>query len=228
MGRLEQRYRVFSAFLKLYPPDYRNRYGQEILQLTADMLDEAPGRFARLLIWSRVLADLPLNIIVQQCSYVGGIMYKDTPGYIKRNGVVAGVMLLPFVGALVANLLDQLVNNHDLYNSWLWRAPALATWILYLPILAFLVAGISYAVYVSRGAGGKTWLKRALNIVVSWPVLVSGLTAFAILFAVAFHDSVHCWVQSPAHVATHLSQTWQCSERNTISLPTVFKRAFEL
>jgi hypothetical protein len=189
------------------------------------MLDDAPSQAAKLAGWTHITMDLPISVTKQQLQYVGGIYMNETPRYIKRNSIVAGALLFPFMAALIANGLDKVINNHTLYNSWLWRTPVLSLWVLRLPELAFLLAGGSYLVYLARGTGStkSTWLKRALDVSHSWPIIIPTIFAFGVMFLIAFHDVGQC-VQSPSHLVSHANQTWQCAVNNQ-SLK-VFRKLF--
>lgn len=228
MSNLKKRFPVYARLLQLYPMAYRRRYADEMLQTTADMLDAASTRFGRLAVWSRVVADLPVNIGRQQLNYAGGIMTTTMPGYIKRNGLAAGLLLIPFFAALTANGLDRLLFNRDLYNSWLWRTPAIGLWVLLLPILALLLTAASYLAFVlARPAGRQQpWLYRALDWLNMWPVLLTGLAALSILMLLQFHDSLHCWRQSPGYAVSHLRQTWRCTTTNQASVFKMIERSF--
>jgi hypothetical protein len=228
MTKLKSRFPVYSKILQLYPASYRQRYEKEMLQTTADMLDDAPSTLAKIGIWSRLALDLPLNVLKQQAVYAGGIMQDEMPHFVKRNGLISGVMLLPFFAALSANSLDKLINNHTLFNSWLWRTPILGIWVIYLPTFALLLAGSTYLTYILKNPSKKSFINRILDIAHSWPVLLTGLIALGILFILVFHDSFRCWVQTPAHLASHWNQTWQCSQFNKAPITKIFERAFKL
>lgn len=145
-------------------------------------------------------------------------MRSETPRYIKRNALLSSVLLLPFLAVLAANGLDKLINNRDLYNSWLWHAPVLRIWIIILPALAFLFVAASYIAFIIKGSSSKqSWFKKMFDIRHMWPIILPGLIAFGVLFLVEFHDSTQCWVQTPGHLMTHISQTWQCTLSNRAS-----------
>lgn len=210
MKDLDKRFPAYSALLKLYPKTYREHFGQQILQTIADMLDHSPTRTARLAVWTHVAAELPINVAKQQTGYIGGIYMKETPRYLKTLSIVSGLLLVPFVAALVANSLDKVINNHTLYTSWLWKMPVLGVWVLYLPATALLLAIGGYAYYITQYKK-TSWLRRLLDVKHSWPILIPGLCAFGVLFILAFHDSAHCWVQTPSHLVTHINMTWKCT-----------------
>jgi hypothetical protein len=216
MSNYNSRFPIYAALLKLYPSAHRKRYEQEILQTTADMLDDAPSRLTRVRVWTHVAFDLPLNIVRQQVSYGGDVMSNETPRYLKRSSLIAGALLLPFILALLANGLSKLINKHGLDHSWLWKSPAIGIWILYLPEVALLLALATYIVYIVKGTDGTTrsWLKSAVDVRHVWPIMLPAVLALGVLFLVAFHDSVQCWAQNPVHAVTHMQQTWQCTVKN--------------
>lgn len=213
MNDLRKRFPIYSILLNLYPKSYRAHFGEQILQTMADMLDNSPSNLARLAIWFHAVAELPINVAKQQAGLIGGIYIKETPSYLKINSLISGLLLIPFIAALIANSLDKVLNNHTLYGSWLWHRPTISLWVLYLPIAALLLVIGSYIYYVHKYK--KTaLLRRLFDIKLFWPIFIPGVLAFAILFIAMFHDSIHCWVQTPLHLASHISQTWQCSETN--------------
>jgi hypothetical protein len=175
----------------------------------------APNRRAKLGVRTRLAIDLPLNAGKQQLHYAGEIMQSEMPSYIKRNALLAGVMLLPFLAALSANSFDRLINHRDLYSSWLWHAPVLRIWVIILPSLALLFMAASYIAFVIKSSSSKqSWLKRVFDFRHIWPIILPALIAFGVLFLVEFHDSGQCWVHSPGQLITHLGQAWQCTLSN--------------
>src|ERR1700729_4091915 len=152
------RFPVYSRLMKLYPKSYREKYQEEMLLTTADMLDNSNKFSDRLIIWAQLAFDLPLNIARQNFEYIGVNMHENMPNYIKRNGLISGILLLPFFGAIIANGLDKLMNNNTLNDSWLWHNPAIILWVFYLPAIALIISLVSYSTFVLRGSNkGKAW-----------------------------------------------------------------------
>ena len=212
MKKLENRHPFYSALLRLYPRPYRQRYSEEILQTTDDMLSGAPNNRTRLGVKTQLAIDLSVNAGKQQLNYAGAIIQSEIPSYIKRNAVLAGIMLLPFLAALGANGLDRLINNRNLYNTWLWHAQILRIWVIILPALAFLFMAASYLAFVIKSSSSKqSLIKRMFDVRHIWPIILPGVVAFGVLFLVEFHDSGQCLAYSPGHVVTHLGQAWQCT-----------------
>lgn len=207
MSDIPNRFPVYSKILKLYPESYVSRYEKELLQTTADMLDDTSSHFARFIIWSRIAINLPFNLSKQQIQYVGGIMNKETPTYIKLISLLCALLLLPFFSALIANGLDKVINNHTLYGSWVWSFSVIRIWVLVLPVIAALLALITFGIYILGHKNKRNkkdgLLVRNLDIKHSWPILFIGIAAFGILFMLRFHDSFACWVQIPRHYLSH-------------------------
>jgi hypothetical protein len=219
MSGLKERFPIYSKFIRLYPLGYQKEYGQQILQTTADMLDNAKSDRQKLLIWSKVVADTPKNITKQQLQLVGGTYMKETPNYVKISGILTGLLLIPFFLALIANGLDKVINNHTLYNSWIWRYDYIRIWVLILPMIAVLVAIISLLYFIIHSPAknpSKRW-RLVYDLKHNWPIVATGLVALGILFMFRFHDSVPCLLQIPRHFLSHRNQGQVC--RN---FPSIF------
>ncbi len=210
MGKLEDRFPRYSKLLNLYPQVYKDRYAHEMLQTMADMLDEPNANKFAIWVWTSV--DLLLSITKQQVQYAGGIFMNETPKYLNVTGAISGLLVMPFIAALVANSLDRVINNHTLYHSWVWSTPVIKFWVLYLPITALFIAAVSYLVYFIRQKRTPL-LKRLLDIKHSWPIIIPAVFALGILFVLAFHDSVHCVSGNPFHEISNYHQTLQCIKR---------------
>ena len=220
MKDVRDRFPIYSKLLKLYPKNYRERYEEEILLTTSDMLENSKTFSEKVAIWSSLALDLPLNIARQNFNYIGGTMHNNMPNYVKRNSLISALLLLPFFIAIAANGIDKLLNNSNLYNSWLWHNPAIILWVFYLPALAFIISFASYSLFVFKGTNkNRIWVKRAMDLLHSWPLLIVGIIAFGILFLIEFHDSTQCVVRSPIHAVSNVSQTFHCVETNRSIIP---------
>lgn len=203
------RFPRYRRLIQLYPKSYRDRFADPMLQTLADMLDNEVSGARRAAIWIRTSAELPVGLIRQNAINLGIATMDQMPRYIKQNGLIAGLLLLPFVLALIANWLDKLIYNHTLYNSWLWSYPLLLTWVLILPALALVIALSSYAVYL-RQSNGTSFFRTILDIRRNWPVTTVGVMATGIILMVFFHDSIHCLIHNPGYLAGHWGQTVSC------------------
>jgi hypothetical protein len=213
---MKRQFPKYELLLRLYPAAYRNEYGRQMIQTVDDMLADAHSATERRLVWARVILDLPLSITKSQLQYAGSVFHNETPNYVKYIGVLAGLFVLPFFLALVANGLDKVIYNHSLNGSWLWRMPTIGLWVLWLPALALSLTFVSYVMYMleSMGKRKRSGLFGLLDVIHAWPVVIPGIIALGILFMLAFHDSTHCWLQNPVYFITRFHQTVQCTQRD--------------
>jgi hypothetical protein len=107
MKDLHKRFPVYSRFMRFYPKEYRSKYEEQILQTTADMLDEAAATNERIMIWLKLTLDVPFSIGRQQFNYLGENMSKS-----DRQGKLAG---LPY---------DLRRPTVDRYKSRFWNPTA--------------------------------------------------------------------------------------------------------
>jgi hypothetical protein len=179
------------------------------------MLDDQPSSFGRINVWLRAAIDLPISIINENTLAIGDNFMKDTPNYIKRNGIVSSILLLPFILAVASNSIDRIFFGHTLYQSWLWSRAAILTWIVILPALALALAISSYVTYLVTNHGRRklSLIQRLFDIKHTWPVILTGVFALGVVFILLFHDSAHCWRQNPIDFFTQWHQTWQCTAK---------------
>jgi len=210
MNKLEQRFPRYSKLLSLYPSNYRQNYGEQMLQTLADMLDD-PER-SKTAVWSRLTLDFPLSLLKQQLIYTGEVMAMDTPYYVKRSAVVGSALVAPFFIFLA---LNGIMHNR-LQHSWVWNSWFLFVWLILLPAIAAL-ANIQ-ALVRSRQAAGTAQNKRAVGVTArsSWPALTILLVSLGILGIVFFHDSVHCVTGNPYRELHNWHATWQCIQNGTV------------
>lgn len=202
------RFPRYEKLLGLYPKAYRDKYARPMTQTLADMLGDQTNTRGKILVWLRVSLDLPVSIMNQNSLALGGNDMRETPNYIRRNGIIASALLVPFVLAILAGSLD-----HQLHNSWLWRTPALVVWVALLPALAFLLAVSSYILYAASSSLRQNWMSRLFDIKHTWPVVLTGLVGLGIIGLVLFHDSAHCVADNPYKEAHNFNQTLQCTKR---------------
>lgn len=203
--QLRQRFPRYARLLRLYPGAYRNRYGGEMLQTLADMLDYAASPAERRRVWVRTVLDLPLAAAQQQLITIGETMHQSP--FIKRSALISGALLLPLFAALTANGLDKALRNQTLYHSGLWNMPWLALWVLYLPLLAggIAIAGLCIALLRARSSRGSE--------LAAWPLAAVCIVALGIIGAVLFHDSVHCVTGNPVRELRNMHATLTCVQQ---------------
>lgn len=212
---------AYRLLLRLYPKAYREQYGEQMVQTLEDMLAAAPAVKQRSEVLFRTAVDLPVSIAQQQILYIGGVMAHEMPRYVKRNAVLAGLLLVPFAAALTANGMDKMFHNQTLYQSWLWHTPALALWVLWLPAAALLVALGSLMVYIFRRSRAMATKPdhRTADVMRTWPLVLMAVVSLGIIAIVFGHDSVHCLTGNPIHEVQHWGQTWHCVQDGQAQYP---------
>lgn len=209
MDSLKHRFPRYSRLLALYPADYRQEYGGQMLQTLADMLDD-PGR-RKAGVWGRITLDFPLSVIKQQLIYSGEAMGNTMPGYIKRNARLGAWLVAPFFIFLIFDA----VMRHRLEHSWVWHTRALFIWLIVLPGLAaiFNLAALLRWVHARRRETHSSAWKVLTDLRLNWPALGMAVLSIGILGLVFFHDSVHCVTGNPVRELHNPYQTWQCIEQ---------------
>lgn len=208
MKSLYERFPVYSKILKLYPAAYQQRYGEQMMQTLADMLDDAPSPFHRSVIWLRTIVDLPASLAHQQVHYAGNVLSEETPRFVKRNVLVSLGLFAPFVAIVIINDATA----HGLYGTWLWSVDVLTTWIVVLPALGFLLSALTLLVWLAQNR--KQGVLRSLSDVRhNWPMTLAALFGFGILVLVFFHDSVHCVMGNPVRELRSFHDTWRCIQQ---------------
>lgn len=211
MSSIEKRFPVYSRLVKLYPSGYRREFGEQLLQTTADLLDDAQSTRERYSIWLHIVLELPVGIGRQQLKAAGTVM-NETPQYIMQSSGLSVTLLLPFFLILLANVCSERLWHHSLHHSWLWTQFSIGIWAVFFPLLAFVAtvcAFIQYGVTERRLP-----LQVRLKKVSVWPLIVGGVISLGILSAVLFHDSAHCVTQNLIRAARNPQQTIKCIGRS--------------
>jgi hypothetical protein len=202
MGKLENRFPRYATLLKLYPAAYKKRYGREILQTLADMLDDPEN--SKTAVWTRTILDLPISVAKQQIIYTGGIMSNETPYYVKRNAIIGAGLITPFFVIVFSRVLQ---NNTHISTSVVWQSSLLITLVM-LPFIAFLLNLATFLKWSHQRK--KTFWKSLLDFRHNWMMLAIGGLGLLIFLFVPFHDSAHCVTGNPVRELRNFSQTVRC------------------
>jgi len=208
MADLNGRFPVYSRLLRLYPVPYRKRYGEQMLQTLADMLDASPSVTYKAAVWMQVLFDLPVSVARQQLSFVGNAFTRETPTFVRRNSVISALLFAPFL--VIAPIND--IDAHRFYNTWLWGAGILFTWLVLLPVLGMALSATTLFFWLR--AGKRSWWQSLLDLTHNWMMLLPIVWGIGILFLVFFHDSVHCVVGNPINELRGAHATLHCIASN--------------
>ena len=156
-------------------------------------------------------------------------MINQMPTYIKRNSLMGAMLLIPFAAALAANTLSQLFRHRTLYSSWVWHSPFIGLWVLWLPLIAFVLALGSLIVFGIR----ERHRGAVRQISTYWPLVIVLLAGTGILATALGHDSAHCLIGNPVSEARNIHATWQCIQNGASTYPfqhplEFLKRAFAI
>ena len=134
----KQRFKVYAKLLSLYPASYRNRYGKQLLQAIADMVDDAPSASEKCIVWLRICLDFPITVCKEHFQVIGDRMNAKNHHDIHRNALISvGLFLLPII---------MLAINHMLILSGPGRSvPAYLYYLVVIPfpLLAITLAGFT-------------------------------------------------------------------------------------
>jgi hypothetical protein len=206
MNNLTKRFPHYSRLLQLYPPTYRQKYGNQMLQTLADMLDDRSN--ARTAVWARTVLDFPFSLVKQNALSMGSIMAHETPDYVKRSSLTGALLVTPFFVFIVLNS----AGSHGLQNSWFWHPWVIATWLIFMPAVAFLIccsAFLRWSVERCRQKHVSSW-HSLLDWRRNWPMAGIILVSLGIIAVALFHDSVHCVTNNPIPEIRHWHTTLRC------------------
>ena len=110
--------RVYRALLGLYPGAFRNRFGDEMVQLFADQLRDArrpQARAATVRTWIRTLADLALTAVSEH-AHQDRLVAQSLAEPPSRLGRLLGAVGVLGGGILIAAFVPLVPWNGDLFN----------------------------------------------------------------------------------------------------------------
>jgi hypothetical protein len=158
MATPRKSHRLYRALLHLYPASHRQAYGEQMVQTLQDSLDDQRHARGRFVVWLRVVAELPINIIEENIHNSGGVsVNKLTKISNKRLVIAAAVVALLIAGSYVImaviwhnqrsqiNTLNQqlrVVNDNQAYsNSGAYKAATIIPGeAVYLPLAKLKLA----------------------------------------------------------------------------------------
>lgn len=181
-----RRFKVYAKLLYLYPSPYRKRYGEQLLQTVADMVDDAPSTYEKFIAWLRISLDFPITVCKEHFQVIGDFMYAKNNYQINRNTLISGALiLLPII--LVAI-------NRMLMLSGPGRGMPTYTLIVVTTVFPVLAVGLSgFTLYTLLRSDKKF---RTNNLRRSW---LLGLVFAASLLLLTFI----IWEQARFYLLTH-------------------------
>lgn len=152
-----QRFKVYARLLRLYPASYRKRYGKQLLQTIADMVDDAPSVPEKLNVWLRISLDFSLTVCREHFQVIGDRMNAKKQYNVGRNTVVSvGLFLLPIIMLTVNRMLMLSGPGRGIPTYYLVIATAI------FPILAIALAG--FTLYRFRRMAMRPSVRQAVPL----------------------------------------------------------------
>lgn len=211
MGKLEKRFPKYSKLLTLYPVDYQKEYKQQMLQTLADMLDDKEN--SRAGVWLRATFDFPFSVAKENMIFIGHNFANETPSYVKKSSFAGAVLLLPFFNFLTLDALS----SHSLYGGWFWQPWVIATWLIIMPAVAFLICSYAFVMWSIQRSKTKSigFFKSLFDWRRNWPMTIVSILSLGIIALAVGHDSVHCVVNNPVKEIRYWHTTWRCIQNGS-------------
>jgi hypothetical protein len=188
---------TYKQVVRLLPAAYREQYGEPMIQMLEDMLDDQPSLVAKVRVWLRAMLDLPITATYQYAQ-LGGATMNQLPNYAKQGTAISAVLLIPFFILVAMNAIRPFTAS--------WRQVGYIG-IFILPVIALLigvmtVAGLLASKKLSLNA------KQLRQLSTGWAVLIVPILALLIVSFAYGHDSVHCVMDgSPSKIERCISNS---------------------
>ncbi len=102
MSKAPKPYRIYRALLYLYPKAHRKAYGEQMVQTLDDILADQHDISEKIMVWIRVVSELPLNVIEENINNLGEMsMGKLSKISSKQLTIGAGVVILVTAGVVL-------------------------------------------------------------------------------------------------------------------------------
>lgn len=103
---MSKRHRVYRAVLHLYPKSFRQHYGEEMVLVLDDLLNEQTNTLGKCIVWLRISSELPFSIAQENIDNLGG---KTMNAVVLRKNrriiAIVVVSLLVAIGIYAATVL---------------------------------------------------------------------------------------------------------------------------
>ena len=167
MSKLRRELRAYSLLLRLYPRSHRYKYGQQMLQMVEDMLDDAPSTARKASVWTRIIADLPLSVCKEHLESLGENMQTQSNSRIKFGTMAALLAAVIGAGFPIVNKIIVAVGATD--SSFHFPTPLDG---FLLPTIALLIAGITLLALRTSSQQTQVPVRRM------WPIAAVTAIAF--------------------------------------------------
>lgn len=179
MSKVKGSLRAYSLLLRLYPREHRNRYGTQMQQTVADMLEDAPSYQKKAAVWTRIIADLPVSVCKEHAQSIGEDM-MITRNYGAAIGTILGLLAV-LVGAGFP-LYNKIVTTYMASDTL--RLPTPLYGFLF-PAIALLIASVTFFALKASSSQNKLPVKYLWLVAVI--AIVASINIGALLIDIARH-----------------------------------------
>lgn len=193
--------------VQFYPSSYRELYGQDMIYMLEDMLQDTPQVFARLTLLARAVIDLPVGIITQNRMVFVEAYASDMPEYVKRNSGLSIFLLAPLV--LVLTLNEMMPGSLPRSPDW---TNILRLFVAGLPMIAFvLCVGTWIGWCCTSRRGSKMVSLKGLKH--NLPTTTLAVVGIALVTYMLGHDMIGCAQGNSVRTIQKLNAAMQCMQQ---------------
>jgi hypothetical protein len=103
--------RIYRAFLRLYPGEFRDEYGRELSLVLADRLRDESSALARVFVWLHALAGLVIEAPVEHLRVLGADVRHALRLVRRETATTTAAVLILALGIGAATLVFSLANG---------------------------------------------------------------------------------------------------------------------
>jgi len=103
--------RIYRAFLRLYPGEFRDEYGRELSLVLADRLRDESSALARVLVWLHALAGIVVEAPVEHLRVLGADVRHALRLVRRETATTTAAVLILALGIGAATLVFSLANG---------------------------------------------------------------------------------------------------------------------
>jgi hypothetical protein len=194
---------LYKKLLKLYPKQFREKFGNEILIVLNDLKRDEIREKGTVGIgfWTLHIADLTKGIFLEHTYLLQEYGIKK---YFHLNGfnIMGIIFLIPIFLMLVADFSSRIIQGNLLHyngatynyfsHSFLYQRPVIYIWVIILPVLAIILNALS--LIVKRGK--HTRFLSTVFIKNNFITILILLFGFGVIFMIKFHDFLPCVINA--------------------------------
>ncbi|MCL4367114.1 hypothetical protein M1563_03005 [Patescibacteria group bacterium] len=196
---------LYQTLLGLYPRQYQNRFGSEMLEVFTELYQEEIDKHgsAGIYFWFAIWGDLLKSVLTQHWELMqkqGMKKYLKSTFNINIYNVTGGLLILPFMVMLGLDLVSRLIQgdlthyNRSYYQllsqTFLMQGPAQLFWVIIFPLAALIINLIPF--FKTAYTQQNRLAIKSLVLTNLLAVAIMSVGLFALLLAFG-HDYIPCF-----------------------------------